>query len=139
MFKLIVRNASAIIGGFVSGSLLNYLLIEIGSIIFPAPPGIDLSTVEGMKAGFPQLGWEFFLFPWLAHAAGTLLGAYVCTRISWDKTWWLAMTVGLIYLSGGIIMAKLVPDPTWYLVADLGLAYIPMAFIGWKLALWKKK
>jgi len=137
MVRLIVRNASAIIGGFAAGSLLNYLIVMIGQMVMPAPPHIDLETVEGLKV-MHELGWAYFIFPLLAHALGTFFGAFVCTRISWDKAWWLAITVGLIYLSGGIYMATIIPAPTWFLISDLGIAYIPMAVLGWKLALWRR-
>ncbi|TGL88194.1 hypothetical protein EHQ68_10195 [Leptospira congkakensis] len=44
-----------------------------GKIILP-PKGADVTTMEGLKASIHLFEPEHFLFPFLAHALGTLVG-----------------------------------------------------------------
>ncbi|HSK12246.1 MAG TPA: hypothetical protein VK907_03470, partial [Phnomibacter sp.] len=77
---------------------------------------------------------KHFLFPFLAHALGTLTGAYVAARIGAGRKMILAMAVGCFFLVGGVYMVMSLPSPLWFNVLDLAGAYLPMAFVGAKLA-----
>jgi len=80
--------------------------------------------------------WEikYFLFPFLAHAIGTLSGAFIAARFSASYHMILAICIGIFFLLGGISMVFIMPAPVWFIVADLSLAYIPMGLFGWKLS-----
>ena len=71
----ILRNILAVIGGFVVGSVVNMGFIMIGGAVVPAPEGVDTTTMEGLAAGMHLFTPINFLFPFLAHALGTLAGA----------------------------------------------------------------
>jgi hypothetical protein len=45
-----------------------------------------------------------------------------------------AMTIGVFFLLGGVMMVILVGGPLWFIACDLLLAYIPMGFLGGFLA-----
>jgi hypothetical protein len=77
---------------------------------------------------------KHFIFPFLAHALGTLVGAAVAARIAASRKFELAMAIGALFLAGGIGSVMMLPSPTWFNVLDLVGAYFPMAWIGWKLA-----
>lgn len=124
---------SVIIGLFV-GSLVNMGLIKLGGQVIPLPPGADVTTSEGLKASLHLFQTRHFLFPFLAHALGTMVGAYIATRISRTSGWIPAMTVGAFFFLGGVISARMLPAPTWFIAADLILAYFPLAWFGWQLA-----
>ena len=59
----ILRNIIAIIAGVVIGSLVNMAIIMVSGSIITAPPGVDMTTEEGLKAGMPLLQPKHFIFP----------------------------------------------------------------------------
>lgn len=72
--KPIVRNILAVVAGMIFGSIVNMGIIMIsGSIIHP-PAGADVTTIEGLKASMHLFEPQHFIFPFLAHAIGTLTG-----------------------------------------------------------------
>ena len=133
----ILRNVLAVIAGLLAGSLLNGLIINFSGSVIPLPEGSDTSTTEGMQAAILLYEPKHFLFPFLAHALGTLVGAFVAAKISPNYGFKLAMVVGLFYLAAGIYMVIILPSPLWFDILDLAVAYLPMAYLGWLLA--KKK
>ncbi len=134
----IVRNILAVVAGIVVGALVNGALISISGHIIPPPEGVDVHSVEGLKAGIHLFEPKHFIFPFLAHALGTLVGALVATLLSVDKKLTRALLIGGVFLLGGISNCVVLPAPAWFMVVDLLFAYLPMAFIGWKLASLKK-
>ena len=119
------------------GSLVNMGLIMLSAHVIPPPPGADMTTAEGLKASIHLLEPKHFLFPFLAHALGTLVGAFIATKISRSASWIPAMTVGAFFFLGGVMSVRMIPAPTWFATTDLLLAYFPFAWAGWMLA--KKK
>lgn len=134
----ILRPIAAVLLGLFIGSMLNGSLIAISSYIIPPPAGSDLSTAEGLSTAMPLMGPKHFLFPFLAHALGTLIGALITARIANAHQMTLAMLIGIAFLAGGIYMVAILPAPMWFNVTDLLLAYIPMAWLGGKLGSKKK-
>jgi uncharacterized membrane protein YqgA involved in biofilm formation len=133
----ILRNVLAVIAGLLAGSLLNGLIINFSGSVILLPEESDTSTTEGMQAAILLYEPKHFLFPFLAHALGTLVGAFVAAKISPNYGFKLAMVVGLFYLAAGIYMVIILPSPLWFDILDLAVAYFPMAYLGWLLA--KKK
>ncbi len=128
-----IRNILAVIAGLIAGMLVNGGLIRLGHAVVAVPPGTDVSTMEGIAAAMPLFGPEQFIFPFLAHAGGTLVGALVATLISVSHKLKIALGLGVVFLLGGIAAVIMLPAPLWYDVIDLLFAYIPMAWIGAKL------
>lgn len=129
-----VRTILAVVVGLVAGSILNMGLIQVGPQVIPPPAGADLTTPEGLKAAMSLFEPKHFVFPFLAHALGTLLGAIVAAVIAGDLRRRAAMIVGGLFLAGGIASAFMIPAPAWFIALDLIVAYIPMAWLGAKLA-----
>ncbi len=90
--------------------------------------------MEGLAASIHLLEFKHFIFPFLAHALGTLVGAFIISKIAASHHIKLALLVGAFFLLGGIQMALSLNAPLWFEIVDLALAYIPMAFLGWKIA-----
>jgi len=128
-----IRNILAVIAGIVVGSIVNIGLINLGHAAIALPPGTDVSTMEGLRDAMRSFGPEQFIFPFLAHAVGTLVGALVAALIAATHKFKIAMAIGVLFLIGGLINAFLLPVPLWYDAIDLVFAYIPMAWIGAKL------
>ena len=131
----IIRNILAVIGGIIVGSVVNMGLITISGSIIPPPEGADVSTMEGLKATMHLFEPRHFLFPFLAHALGTFVGAMIAGLIATNRKMTFAMVIGGFFLIGGTANVFLLPSPTWFIVVDLALAYLPMAWLGGKLAL----
>ena len=129
-----VRNILAVVAGVFVGSAVNMGLIQIGPALIPPPPGVDMSTPEGLKAAMPLLEARHFIFPFLAHALGTLVGAWLAAKIGGSRQMRLALGIGLLFLVGGIAAAFMIPAPGWFIALDLVAAYLPMAFLGGRLA-----
>lgn len=134
----IIRNILAVIAGWLLGSILNLSLIKIGHSLFPIE-GIDPNDMEALAEVMPTLDFKYFIFPFLAHALGTLIGAFIAGLIAVNHKMKIALGIGLIFLIGGVLASFMIPAPTWFVVADLLIAYIPMAWIGGKLAMKKSK
>ncbi len=129
-----MRNVLAVVAGFVFGSVVNMGFVNFGMSVIPAPAGVDMSTPEGLKLGMALLEPKHFLFPFLAHAFGTLAGAAAAARLGASHHARLAMGIGVLFLCGGLAMVAMVPSPTWFTAVDLIFAYLPMAWLGGKLA-----
>lgn len=131
----ILKNILAVVVGVIVGSAVNMGLITLGPLLIPPPEGTDTTTMEGLLAAMPLMQPEHFIFPFLAHALGTLIGAYLAFRIAATRQTQLAMTIGFFFLIGGIMNIQMLPgSPLWFNVLDLVLAYLPMAWLGVKLA-----
>jgi hypothetical protein len=133
----ILRNILAVVTGFIVGSLVNFSLIKISGSLIPPPNGADITTMEGLKETMHLFEPKHFLFPFLAHALGTLVGALIAVKIAANNYLKLALLIGGLFLIGGITNVLMLPSPTWFTIVDLVGAYIPMAYLGWALA--KKK
>lgn len=130
----IVKNILAVIVGIVIGGMVNMGLIMISGSIIPPPDGVDPSNMESLKANIHLFEAKHFIFPFLAHALGTLVGAFLAAKMAATNHLKLALTIGFWFLLGGIYMSTVVPAPTWFNALDIIVAYIPMAFLGYKIA-----
>ena len=126
----IVRNILAVIAGVVIGSVVNYALVMAG----PYPDGMILGDMESLKAFLPQFEPIHFLFPFLGHAVGTLVGAFLAAVIAGNRKMIFAMVIGAWFLLGGIANAAMVGGPIWFTILDIAVAYLPMAYLGYKIA-----
>ena len=129
----------AVISGIILGSAVNMVLIEMSGSIIPPPNGVDVTTMEGLIKALPFFETKHFLFPFLAHAGGTFIGAMFSTLIAKSKQFILAMIIGCLFLLGGILNVVMLPSPLWFSLVDLILAYLPMAYLGYLIGMKIKK
>lgn len=134
----IVRNILAILIGLFIGAFLNGLIIQISPSIIAPPEGFDVRTEEGLKAAMHLFEPKHFLMPFLAHALGTFVGALVAALIATSHKMIFALAIGIVFLTGGIMMVMILPSPLWYTVVDLAGAYIPVAYLAGRLATTRK-
>jgi len=130
----IVRNSLAVIGGFVLGSIVNMSLVMVSGSVIPLPDGVDNTTVEGLQASIHLFESRHFIFPFLAHALGTLVGAFVAAKLATSRKLAMAAVIGVLFLAAGTANVFMLPAPVWFNVVDLVGAYLPMAWIGALLA-----
>lgn len=132
--KPMLRNILAVLAGLVIGGMVNMSLIMISGKVIPPPGGADVTTVEGLKNSIHLFEPKHFIFPFLAHALGTLVGAFVAARLGKSHKLALALIIGVFSLVGGATNVMMLPSPMWFNILDLVGAYIPMAYAGAKLA-----
>ena len=125
--KTIFKNILVVLGGCLFGMAVNMGLIITGNQLIPFYDGMN-----PMNATMWEI--KYFLFPFLAHAIGTLSGAFIAARFAASYHMILAICIGIFFLLGGISMVFIMPAPVWFIVADLSLAYIPMGWFGWMLS-----
>ena len=127
--KSALRFFLGVFAGAAGGGIVNMGLIIIGSEFIPPPAGIDVTDLDGLRGAADLLGPQHFIFPFIAHAGGTLAGCLTACLIVVRQGRPAALIVGCLFLLGGIVNAFLIPAPAWFLVLDIGLAYIPMALL----------
>ncbi|MEM6321417.1 MAG: hypothetical protein AAF960_27415 [Bacteroidota bacterium] len=131
----ILKNILAAVVGIVIGSLVNFGIISISGSIIPPPEGVDMTTTEGLKEGMKLMQPKHFILPFLAHALGVLVGAFIVTKLAASYHFRLAIFIGVWFLLGGIAAVTMMPGaPIWFIALDLLVAYLPMAWLGHKLA-----
>ena len=130
----ILRHLLALLAGWIAGSAVNMALVQVGFVVFPIP-GLVPGDTEAMAEIMPTLEAQFFLFPFLAHALGTLVGAAIAATIAKNNKLRFAWVIGLLFLLGGIAASFMIPAPAWFVAVDLLLAYLPMAWLGGSLAI----
>jgi len=125
----ILRNILAIILGVIFGSIVNGGIITAGPYLAEYPEGMNPMDPESIAAHIDEFTAIHFLIPFLAHALGTLVGAWIAFRVSATHKPKFAYAIGALFLVGGIFNAFSIPAPAWFIAIDLILAYIPMAWL----------
>ena len=101
---------------------------------YPPPADVNPQDMESIKAHINDYSFVQMLPPFLAHAIGTLVGAFLASLIAASHKMKFAIGIGVWFFFGGSVMVYMIPEtPLWFMLIDLGLAYIPMAIIGGKL------
>ena len=130
----IVRNVLAVITGIVLGSVVNMGIINLQDSFIALPEGVDFTNTESLQLSMHLFEPKHFIFPFLAHAIGTLVGAYLSARIAASHKMNFALGIGIFFLIGGISMVFMMPSPIWFAILDLSVAYIPMGWLSGRLA-----
>ena len=130
----IARNVLAVIIGIVLGSVMNMGIINLQDFFIALPEGVDVTNTESLQSSIHLFEPIHFIFPFFAHAIGTLVGAYLAARIAASHKMHFALGIGIFFLIGGISMVFIIPSPIWFAILDLSLAYIPMGWLSGRLA-----
>ncbi len=131
----ILRNVLAVIAGIAVGMVVNLGLITISGSIIPPPEGVDPTNMDSLKENMHLFQPQHFIMPFLAHALGTLAGAFMAALIAVSHKMKFAVGMGVFFLLGGIAAVSMMPSPLWFAVLDLVAAYVPMGILGGKLGI----
>ena len=131
--KVILRNILVTISAILIGAMVNGLLVQLGFMVIAPPAGYDFNTEQGMSEGMAAMEPRHFVFPFLAHAVGTLLGGLIAARFAANGQFRLAMIISTIFFLGGLYMVATLPSPIWFTILDLTLAYFPMGWLAYRL------
>jgi hypothetical protein len=130
-----MKNTLAVIVAVIGGSLVNIALVNMNGVLIALPEGADISSMDGLAASMRLFQPIHFLMPWLGHALGTFVGAFIAAKLVVTRKKIFAGVIGGFFLIGGIANAYIIPAPMWFIVVDLGFAYLPMAWLGGRIAL----
>lgn len=133
-----LRNILAVVLGWITGSIINMSLIHIGHAVYPIP-NVDINDMDALAKIMPTLSSKYFIFPFLAHALGTLVGAFVAAVLVLKYKVRFALAIGTLFFIGGIIVNMMLPAPIWFKGLDMLVAYMPMALLGGFIAKSLKK
>lgn len=134
----LLRNILAVIIGLVVGSVINMGIIIVGPMVIPPPEGVDMSDMEKFAENLKLLKPVNFIAPLLAHALGTLVGAFITAKVAASHKMIFALVISAFFLLGGITMAVTYGGPIWFIALDLIGAYLPMGYLGGMLGGAKK-
>ena len=109
-------------------------ILFLGMGLIPPPPGVDIMDIRSINAHIHEYSFLAMMVPFMAHALGTLVGAFVAARLAGGQRIAMAYVVGVIFLLAGIDAMRQIPNaPLWFDALDLVVAYIPMAWLGGRL------
>ncbi len=132
----ILFSVLATIGGLFLGGMLNGAILFGGGALLPPPEGVDVNNIESINAHIHEYSVLQLMVPFAAHAAGTLLAAFLAARFAPAGKLVVALVIGGLFLAAGISAVIMISNsPLWFSGLDLIVAYIPMALLGWRLAL----
>lgn len=131
-----LRAFFALLGGFILGSIANFLITSINMVLYPPPAGVTQHTPEEFGAFIATLPLLAFVIQLLAHAGGAFVGGMVVGYFTRNKYWVLA--IGTVFLAAGAYNLVSLPHPLWFSVLDL-LCYVPAAYLGGSFFLKAKK
>jgi uncharacterized membrane protein HdeD (DUF308 family) len=106
-----LKNILAVTVGIIIGGFVNMGIIMMSSSVIPPPEGADLTTMEGLKAAMPLMQAKHFLMPFLAHALGTFVGAFIAYYLAANNKMRFALAIGIWFMIGGIVNIILLPSP----------------------------
>lgn len=129
----LLKNIIAVVAGLLFGSAANMLTLQIGMTLIPPPEGFDMNTPEGLTAAMSRMEHKHFITPFLSHALGTFVGAFIAVRIAANKHKVIAYVLAGLFFFGGLYMVVILNAPMWFNLTDLILAYFPMAWLALRL------
>jgi hypothetical protein len=126
----LVKNVLAVIAGLIVGSVVNMAIVSIDPLVIPLPEGVDMSNMDQLADNIKRLSAANFFAPWLGHAMGTLVGAFVAAKVAASHKMRFALVIAAFFLVGGIMMVAMIGGPIWFVALDLIGAYLPMGYLG---------
>lgn len=127
------RAVLAALAGLVTMGIAVFLIEGLGHLLYPLPPGTDLSdpdTQRRLVAMVPGPAKAFVVGAW---AVGSFIGAWVAARLATAHRRGAALTVGAVMVVLVAVNVSTIPHPVWMVAAGLILP-IPLALAALRLA-----
>lgn len=117
-----MRIALGIIAGMVVAFACVFAVEAVGHIVYPPPPGLDLSNprdLERLLAVTPTAAMAFVVAAWFV---GALAGAITANLIA--RTAVAGWAVALLVIAGGVATMIMIPHPAWMWAAGIILPLV---------------
>ena len=108
-----LRNVGAVVAGLVVGMTVNLALVQLNTVLFPLPHGIDVTDTAQMRDAIQDLPAAAWILVFAAHLGQSFVGAWVAARLGASHWMALAMIVGVVSLGAGIANAIMLSTPAW--------------------------
>jgi hypothetical protein len=128
----VLRSILAVVAGCFAAGVLTALVEGLGDVIFPPPPGVDLSDHAAMAKIMDQLPLGALLSVLAGWAIGTGGGAAVAARLAPRAAAIHGLIVGLVMMALGVATMLMIPHPVWFWIAAV-LLTPASAWIGTKI------
>ena len=108
-----LRNVGAVFAGLVVGMIVNLALVQLNTVLFPLPDGVDVTDTSQMRDAIRDLPAAAWILVFAAHLSQSFVGAKVAARLGTSHWVALAMIVGVVSLGAGIANAIMLSVPAW--------------------------
>ncbi|MCY4638276.1 MAG: hypothetical protein OXG04_27905 [Acidobacteria bacterium] len=99
--------------GLVVGTIVNLALVQLNTVLFPLPEGVDVTDRARMQDAIRDLPAAAWILVFAAHLGQSFVGAWVAARLGISHQMTLAMIVGVVSLGAGIANAMMLAAPAW--------------------------
>jgi hypothetical protein len=113
------RRIAAILAGFVVANIVIFALEALGHVIYPPPPGLDLTKPEAFRTMVSQMPPGAFVVLLVGWLAGTAAGVATAQRINRAPTLLPGLVVGTMLFAATAYNFSIIPHPLWVVVAAL--------------------
>lgn len=127
------RTLLALLAGLVVMVLTVFLVESAGHLMYPPPPGVDVTNPEALKTLIQSLPVAALAFVVVAWALGAFAGAFVACRIARQHRTALAVAIGAVMIALSAATMVMIPHPVWMIVLGVALP-LPMAWLAMQLA-----
>jgi hypothetical protein len=114
------QTAFAIMAGIGVGGVLIFVTEMVNSMIFPLPPGLDVTDREALGQALADAGPEVFAGVALGWFMGPFVGTFIATRLDPTRGRIPGAVVTVFFLLGAIMTLIATPHPTWFWVVGPG-------------------
>jgi hypothetical protein len=129
--KAMGRLIGGVAAGLVAAMLVVTAVEAIAHGLFPAPPGADLATAEGLRAAMAQVPAGLKILVLGGWTLGTLAGAWIADRIG--RRGLAGYLVAALVAAAGVWTMAEIPHPAWMQAGGLLLPFAA-AFLAERLA-----
>ncbi len=117
-----LRGIIGLVAGLIVGVLVTGAVQAIGHLLFPPPPGLDLSTPEAIAENMGQIPIAAKIAVVVAWTVGVFLGA--TTAIWIGRAIWPGLIVAAVLLAFTLYTLFAFPHPLWMMIAPFVLTPI---------------
>lgn len=122
MNNQLVRGIAGVLGGVVVAVVVVGLLEGLGHMIYPPPPGLDLTTAEGQARLMDVMPVGAKVAVVTAWFLGALAGGIVAARIGQRALY--AWVIGAIMVALSVTTTMMFPHPLWMVLAGIALPIV---------------
>jgi len=125
MIGSVVRSVGAVIAGLVVAMVFAVGVEGVSAILHPFPPGADPTDYETCRLHVARYPAGVLLLVSLGWGLGTLVSAWLATRLGAGRHVAHGIVIGLILLAAAVANMVMLPYPVWFWV--LNLTVFPLA------------
>ncbi|MGH8015959.1 MAG: hypothetical protein ACREBV_07200 [Candidatus Zixiibacteriota bacterium] len=127
-----IRKILAVLAGVITAFVVVILVEAISALVYPPPPGLDMTDTEAMKEYVKTLPTGAFLFVLAGWTIAAFVGGLVAGFIAKTKPMLFAWIVGGVILLAGIYNLVVIPHPTWFSISAVVLILL-VSFLAGKI------